>query len=87
MGGRIVAVVLFVNGIALLSAVTATIATKVLEGDADGLSEEPDVSLIELRDRLQDIERHLAALTAASGAVRVGDSDGARTGGDGDGSR
>ncbi|MEI8082857.1 MAG: potassium channel family protein, partial [Actinomycetes bacterium] len=83
-GGRVIAVILFINGIALLSAVTATIATKVLEGDIDGEDDEPDVSLIELRDRLQEIERHIAALTAATVASAAGDSAGVRAGGDED---
>lgn len=69
IGGRIVAVILFINGIALLSAVTATIATKVLEGDSDGQDDEADASLIDLRDRLKTIEEHLATLTVTLGAL------------------
>lgn len=66
-GGRVIAVFLMVNGIALLSAVTATIATKVLEGDVDGESGEDDVSLIELRDQLRAIELQLAEVAASRG--------------------
>lgn len=62
-GGRIVALVLFVNGIALLSAVTASIAAKVLDYD-DTTDEESNVNLSDLNHRLISIEQQLAVALA-----------------------
>ncbi len=61
-GGKIVAVALFVNGIALLSAVTATIAARVLENNDDE-DDEPPVTLNDLNERLAAIEAAIAALS------------------------
>lgn len=71
-GGRLVAIALFVNGIALLSAVTATIAAKVLDYDDDS-GQESDVSLVDLHHRLSNIESQLSALVeakAGKGGIR-----------------
>ena len=59
--GRFVAIALFINGIALLSAVTATIAAKVLDYD-DETGEDTEVSLGDLHARLAVIERQLTTL-------------------------
>lgn len=59
--GRVVAVVLFVNGIALVSAVTATVAARVLDFD-DETGEEADVNLAELQRRLIAIESKMDQL-------------------------
>lgn len=73
LGGRLVAVALFVNGIALLSAVTATIATKVLDYD-DATGEDTEVSLSDLHQRLAGIESQLNNLvTQTADAEVVGD--------------
>lgn len=65
--GRLVAVALFINGIALLSAVTATIASKILEGGEEAADQtEPDVTLVAMNSRLINIERHLELLAASS---------------------
>lgn len=53
--GRAVAVVLFINGIALLSAVTATISAKVLDYD-DSTGKDTGVTLGDIHQRLADIE-------------------------------
>lgn len=71
IGGKLVAIVLMVNGIALLSAVTATIAARVLENDdqaADGGEAEAVITLSELNQRLRTIESQLAALTVGARA-------------------
>jgi hypothetical protein len=48
-------VVLFINGIALLSAVTATISAKVLDYD-DSTGKDTGVTLGDIHQRLADIE-------------------------------
>jgi voltage-gated potassium channel len=81
--GRIVAIVLFVNGIALLSAVTATIAERVLDYD-DENDEETDTNLVDLNNRLISIEKMLTEMmeSARSGTGSAGsDDDGPKTGG------
>lgn len=65
VGGRLVAVTLFINGIALLSVVTATLAGRVL-GDAGNKGEEATVTLNDLQQRLLSMERAIDALTANS---------------------
>lgn len=71
--GRFVAVLLFVNGIALLSAVTATIAAKVLDYD-DSTGEATEVSLGDLHHRLAAIESQLNNLVnQAANAEATGD--------------
>ena len=75
--GRIVAVALFVNGIALLSAVTATISQKVLDYDDDA-GKDSGVTLAELHHQLAGIQSQIGLL-AASGASQsevVGDGSG-----------
>jgi voltage-gated potassium channel len=78
LGGRIVAVALFVNGIALLSAVTATIASKVLGSD-DSTSQEPEVNVSDLHDRLARIESQLNSLVSQTANADVGPDDGNST--------
>jgi len=79
IGGRIVAVLLFVNGIALLSAVTATVASKVLGSDqSSGGSEvtqpptppsaSTDITIADLNDRIGRLEAQLSAIAFATGA-------------------
>ncbi len=66
--GRIVAVALFINGIALLSAVTATIAAKVLDYD-DTTGEDTGVTLGDLHHRLAGIELQLSNLVDVMSAA------------------
>ncbi len=66
--GRIVAVMLFINGIALLSVVTASLAGRVL-GDAGNQGEEATVTLNDLQQRLLSMERAINALTASDDRV------------------
>lgn len=61
VAGRIVAVALFVNGIALLSAVTATISAKVLDYD-DSTGKDTGVTLGDIHQRLANIEVQLGSL-------------------------
>lgn len=79
--GRVVAIVLFVNGIALVSAVTATVAARVLDFD-DETGQESDVNLAELARRLSVIESKMDQLIdlrqpqqSTSTTAAVGDSD------------
>ncbi len=73
--GRLVAVALFVNGIALLSAVTATIAAKVLDYD-DETGEDTEVGLGDLHHRLANIERQLSQLVdVTSSATKAAEDD------------
>lgn len=58
VGGRLVAILLFVNGIALLSVVTATIAAKVLDYD-DTADQDSDVNLSDLNRQLVDLQAQL----------------------------
>jgi voltage-gated potassium channel len=86
LGGRIVAVVLFINGIALLSVVTATIAAKVLDYD-DESGKETDINLAELYRKLTEIERKIdlreadesVVGTGSNGDERDAETDGTRT--------
>ena len=59
--GRAVAVALFVNGIALLSAITATISAKVLDYD-DSTGKDSGVTLGDIHQRLANIEVQLGNL-------------------------
>ena len=71
----LVAVALFVNGIALLSAVTATIAAKVLDYD-DETGEDTEVGLGDLHHRLANIERQLSQLVdLTSSATKAAEDD------------
>ena len=75
--GRIVAVALFVNGIALLSAVTATISQKVLDYD-DEAGQDSGVTLAELHHQLASIQDQIGQLaTSGVGQSEVtGDGNG-----------
>lgn len=75
--GRIVAIALFINGIALLSAVTATISQKVLDYD-DEAGEDSGVTLADLHHRMADIQAQIGQLaTTSSGRPEgLGDNDG-----------
>lgn len=76
LGGRIVAVALFINGIALLSVVTATIAALVLDYD-DEAGKETDVNLAQLYRKLQDIERKIDLTDSTASNETERDGDGA----------
>lgn len=80
--GRMVAVVLFVNGIALLSAVTATIAAKVLDYD-DTTGEDTGVTLADLHHRLAGIELQISNLVNATTPGAEVTEDGGNTALDG----
>lgn len=66
--GRLVAVLLFINGIALLSVVTATLAGRVL-GDAGNQGEEATVTLNDLQQRLVSLENAINTLAASDHQV------------------
>jgi voltage-gated potassium channel len=82
--GRVVAVILFVNGIALLSVVTATIAARVIGDDEassligvssrDKAGKGQGITLAELSDRLESIESELRKLSTSS-SVQLPEAD------------
>lgn len=77
--GRAIAVLMLINGVVLISVVTAIIAARFVSDQDEG---EARVTLDVLDERLQRIESALAALTAAGGtdpdAPRPQDDDDAR---------
>ena len=66
--GRIVAVALFVNGIALLSAVTATISKKVLDYDDDE-GKDSGVTLADLHHRMVELQDQIGRLSPTPAAL------------------
>ena len=75
--GRIVAVALFVNGIALLSAVTATISQKVLDYDDDE-GKDSGVTLADLHHRMVELQDQIGRLspTPAAPSGQSGEASG-----------
>lgn len=76
--GRLVAVALFINGIALLSVVTASLSGRVL-GDAGNKGEEATVTLNDLQQRLQSLEQAINALAAQDNRAAADVSSGKGT--------
>ena len=72
-GGRISATIVILTGLATISIVTATIASRFVSGPANAVEfEETEVSMGDIESRLARIETALAALTAATNTSASG---------------
>jgi voltage-gated potassium channel len=72
-GGRLAATIVILTGLATISIVTATIASRFVSGPANAVEfQETEVSMGDIESRLARIETALAALTAATNTSASG---------------